>query len=171
MALTLASLATTIQNAAKGSLKDLGAALRSLRDGDNPYIGGVAITASAAEINAMADIEAGAITATSDGLTTGLIAAGVKVVIITSSAATNAVTLPGIASNSLPIGYTIRGRVTANGCEVLTPASTNETINGVDSDGTNQLDLAATTGFIAWVESATGWCVAPTASIVAPDND
>ena len=131
----------------------------------------VGVTASVAEINSAADIAYAAVTATADGLTTGLIANGVKRTTITSAAATNAVTLPGIATNSLPIGYTIIGRVTANGCEVLTPATTNETINGTDSDGTNQLDLAANTGFLATVVSTTGWDVLPFASTVTPDND
>lgn len=131
----------------------------------------VGVTATVAEINSAADMAYAAVTATADGLTTGLIANGVKRTTVTSAAATNAVTLPGIATNTLPIGYTIVGRVTANGCEVLTPATSNETINGTDSDGTNQLDLAANTGFFATVISTTGWDVLPFATTVTPDND
>lgn len=130
------------------------------------------LTATAAQINAVAlPATYAAVTATANGLTTGLIANGVRRTTITSANATDAVTLPGIAANSLPIGYTIVGRVTANGCEMLTPATTNETINAVDSDGTNQLDIAANTGFIASVISTTGWDVLPFATTVAPDND
>lgn len=55
MALTLASAAAALQAARRGSLKDLGALLRSLLDGDNPYIGGVAVGATAAEIDMAAD--------------------------------------------------------------------------------------------------------------------
>lgn len=128
------------------------------------------ITANITNLNQNAGATGAAVTTTADGLTTGLIAAGVTAVIITSGAATNAATLPGIAANGLPIGYTIRLRVGANGLELLTPASSNETINGVDSDGTNQLDVAANSMLTAVVESATGWMVGQ-ASAVAPDND
>ena len=128
------------------------------------------ITASAASLNLAGSATAAAVTTTADGLTTGLIPSGAKVVIITSGAATNAATLPGIGANALPIGYTIYLRVGANGLELLTPATTGETINGVDSDGTNQLDVAASSMLTAVVESATGWMVGQ-ASAVAPDND
>lgn len=131
----------------------------------------VGVTATATEINAAADFGAAqAITATADGLTTGTVLAATKLGIVTSSAATNAVTLPGIAANSLGIGHTIRLRVGANGYELLTLAATDETINGVDGDGTNQMDVAANTIVEAVVESATGWMVS-TATATAPDND
>lgn len=130
----------------------------------------VGVTATAAEINAAADFAAQAITSTADGLTTGTVAPATKLGIVTSAAATDAVTLPGIAANSLGIGHTIRLRVGANGYELLTLATTNETINGVDSDGTNQMDVAANTIVEAIVESATGWMVS-TATATAPDND
>lgn len=112
-----------------------------------------------------------AVTTTADGLTTGLISAGTSFVIITSGAATNAATLPGIAANNLPIGYTVYGRIGANGFEMVTPATSNETINGVDADGTNQLDVPANVMWIAVVESATGWTVGFSATLVTPDND
>lgn len=127
------------------------------------------VTATAAELNDL-DRNPAAITATADGLTTGIIGPTVKQVLITSSAATNMATLPGIAANSLPVGHTVRGRVTANGFELVTLASSNETINGVDSDGTNQLDVPAQGAFIAWVESTTGWALVLTAT-ATPDND
>lgn len=97
-----------------------------------------------------------AVTATADGLTTGLISVGSTIVIITSAGANNIATLPGIATNSLPIGYTVRGRIAATGCEIRTPATTNETINGVDADA-SEAALAANAAFVAVVESATGW--------------
>jgi hypothetical protein len=128
------------------------------------------VTATAAEINQAADKTNQAVTATADGLTTGTILPASNQVLITSSAATNAATLPGIAANALPVGHTIHGRVTANGCELLTLATTGETINGVDSDGTNQLDIPAQGAFVAWVESATGWALVLTAT-ATPDND
>lgn len=127
------------------------------------------VTATAAELNEN-DLNPAAVTATADGLTTGLIPLNARQILVTSSAATNMATLPGIAANSLPVGYTVRGRVTANGFELVTLASSNETINGVDSDGTNQLDIPAQGAFIAWVEAATGWAVVLTAT-ATPDND
>lgn len=114
-----------------------------------------------------------ALTATADGLTTGLIPAGTTFVSATSAGATNALTLPAIAAGS--IGQTIDIQVATNGYELLTPASSNNTINGVDSDGTNQLDVAADTLLRCVQVSATGWIAyqvaATTITVVAPDND
>lgn len=116
------------------------------------------------------------VTATADGLTTGLITAPaslIKFVAVTSAAATNAVTLPE-ASAAL-IGSVIYLTVGANGYELLTPASSNNTINQVDSDGTNQLDVAANTTVRCTCVSATGWIAetiaATTIAVTAPDND
>lgn len=112
-------------------------------------------------------------TATADGLTTGLIADGTTFVTVTSAAATNAVTLPAITSAG--VGQSIDIWVGANGYELLTPASSNNTINTVDSDGTNQLDVAANTLLRCVQVSATGWMAyqvaATTITVVAPDND
>lgn len=112
-------------------------------------------------------------TATADGLTTGLIADGTTFVTVTSAAQTNAVTLPAITSAG--IGQTIDIFVGANGFELLTPAASNNTINTVDSDGTNQLDVAANSLVHCIQVSATGWFVynhaATTITVVAPDND
>lgn len=112
-------------------------------------------------------------TATADGLTTGLIADGTTFVTVTSSAATNAVTLPAIVAGT--VGQTIDIFVGANGYELLTPASSNNTINTVDSDGTNQLDVAANTLLRCVQVSSTGWfayqVAATTITVVAPDND
>lgn len=117
-----------------------------------------------------------AVTATADGLTTGLVtapASAIKFVAVTSAAATNAVTLP--AASSALIGTVIYLTVGANGYELLTPASGNNTINQVDSDGTNQLDVAASTTVRCTCVSATGWIAetiaATSIAITAPDND
>lgn len=129
-----------------------------------------AITAAKARDTAQA------VTATSDGLTTGLVTSPVsllKFVAVTSAAATNAVTLP--AASAALIGSVIYLTVGANGYELLTPASGNNTINLVDSDGTNQLDVAANTTVRCTCVSATGWIAetiaATTIAITAPDND
>jgi hypothetical protein len=128
-----------------------------------------ALTATMTELNAAADFPASqAVTATADGLTTGLIASTTKIAIITSASADNIATLPGISANSLGIGHIIRGRIAATGCEIRTLASSNETINGVDGDGTQEMALAANNAFTAIVESATGWLIQAGAATV-PD--
>lgn len=114
-----------------------------------------------------------ACTATADGLTTGLIPAGSTFVSATSAAATDALTLPAISADT--IGQQIDIYVGANGYELLTPAASNNTINTVDSDGTNQLDVAASTLLRCVQVTATGWMAfqiaATTITVVAPDND
>lgn len=114
-----------------------------------------------------------AVTATDDGLTTGLIPDGTTFASITSAGATKAVTLPAITSAG--IGQEIMLQVGANGYELLTPASSNNTINTVDSDGTNQLDVAANSLLRCIQVTATGWVAyqitATAIAAVAPDND
>lgn len=51
------------------------------------------------------------------------------------------VTLPSLAS--VPVGHCITIAANAAGCEVRTPASSNEKINNVDSDGSQEYILAA----------------------------
>jgi hypothetical protein len=115
----------------------------------------------------------GTATATADGLTTGLILPGETFVTVTSDSATKFVTLPAITSAT--IGQTIDLYVGATGYELVTPASSNNTINTVDSDQTNQLDVAANTLLRCIQITATGWAAyqvaATTITVVAPDND
>lgn len=80
-----------------------------------------------------------AVTATADGLTTGLIPASATHVTVTSASADNIATLPAAV-----VGMEISLYVGANGCEVRTPATSGATINGVDSDGTNEAAIPAT---------------------------
>lgn len=114
-----------------------------------------------------------AVTTTADGLTTGLIPAGTTFATITSDSATKFATLPAITSAG--IGQTIDLYVGATGYELVTPASSNNTINTVDSDQTNQLDVAANSLVHLTQVSATGWFAynhaATTITVVAPDND
>jgi hypothetical protein len=116
------------------------------------------------------------VTATADGLTTGLITAPtalMTVVTVTSGGATDAVTLP--APTAANVGSMFLLLVTSNGYELLTPASGNATINQVDADGTNQLDVAANTALLVIQSTATGYLAiqiaAATITVVAPDND
>lgn len=115
----------------------------------------------------------GTATATADGLTTGLILPGETFVTVTSDSATKFITLPAIDSTT--IGQTIDLYVGATGYELVTPATSNNTINTVDADQTNQLDVAANTLLRCVQVSATGWycyqVAATTITVVAPDND
>jgi hypothetical protein len=89
-----------------------------------------------------------AVTATADGLTTGLIQPGVDVVAITSAAAANIVTLPVPAP-----GVRVVGSIGATGCEIRSLTGT--TINAVAFP--NELALAANSVFYATGLSATEW--------------
>lgn len=117
-----------------------------------------------------------AITAGANGAYTAQIdqdATYIKVVNVTSAGATGYVVLPKAVPGL--IGRQILLVVGANGYELVTPASSNDTINQVDGDGTNQLDVAANTVVRCTQVSATGWIAeqvaATTITVVAPDND
>lgn len=115
----------------------------------------------------------GTATATANGLTDGLILPGETFVTVTSDSATKFITLPAISAST--IGQTIDLYVGANGYELVTPATSNNTINTVDSDQTAQLDVAADSLVHLIQVSATGWFAynhaATTITVVAPDND
>lgn len=97
-----------------------------------------------------------AVTATADGLTTGLVSADSDWLDITSANANNIITLPALSEVSN--GKVIRGWVGANGCEIRTPAASTEKINGVNSDGTNEAAIPATTLIeLTKVSDADGW--------------
>ena len=117
-----------------------------------------------------------AVTAGTDGEYTGAIAQDAcfnKVVTVTSAAATKWVVLPKAVAGL--IGRVIYLTVGANGYELVTPSASGDTINQVDGDGTNQLDVAADTTVRCTQISATGWLAetiaAATIAVTAPDND
>lgn len=103
-------------------------------------------------------------TATSDGLTTGLIATGTSFVAVTAASANDIITLP----TSAPVGTIIRGWVGANGHEIRTTASSNETINNVDADGTNEAAIPATTLWEVTKVSSTAWILRAWDELGAP---
>lgn len=107
---------------------------------------------NAAKMQPLPDIE---VTATSDGLTTGLIPQHARYVSVTSGNADHIITLPD--GSAKYVGTSIRGYVGATGCEMRTPATSGATINGVDSDGTNEAALPATTMFEATLVAADTW--------------
>lgn len=112
------------------------------------------------------------VTATDDGLTTGIIKDNIDHVTVTSAGATKAVTLP--VASAATIGRKLTIYVGSNGYELLSGADA-QTINTADSDGTNQLDVAASSVLHLIQVSASGWYAfqqtASALSIVAPDND
>lgn len=96
-----------------------------------------------------------------------------KVVNITSGGATEYVVLPKAKAELIGrIFYLVVG---ANGYELVTPDTSGDTINQVDADGTNQLDVAANTTVRLTQISATGWLAetiaATSIAVTAPDND
>lgn len=117
-----------------------------------------------------------AVTTAANGVYTGAVAQDDcfnKVVTVTSGGATEYLTLPKATAGL--IGRVIYLVVTSNGYELVTPSASGDTVNGVDCDGTNQLDVAANTTLRCTQISATGWLaeqIAATAiTVVAPDND
>ena len=81
-----------------------------------------------------------AITATADGLTTGIVPEDALFCTVTSAAAANIVTLP-----TGTIGDPLVLQVTANGCELRTPSGSSADINDIDCDVTNELAIPADT--------------------------
>lgn len=153
--------ATIEINADKVRVKDAGITTAKIADG--------AVTAKKL-------VGSEARTATAAGLTTGAITpptAFRTFVTVTSGAATDQIALPAITADT--IGQEIFVTVGANGFELITPASSNNTINQVDSDGTNQMDVAANTTVRCTQISATAWLAetvaATTIAVTAPDND
>lgn len=117
-----------------------------------------------------------AVTAGSNGTFTGQIAQDAcfnKVVNITSAGATAYVVLPKAVAGL--IGRVLYLVVGSNGYELVTPDASGDTINQVDGDGTNQLDVAADTTVRCTQISATGWLAetiaATSLAVTAPDND
>lgn len=116
-----------------------------------------------------------ALTATADGLTTGVMAATSQHAVVTSASATNAITLPASAASLIGKQFTIW--VGANGFELLTPASSGATINGTDSDGTNQADIPANSLTRLTLVNTDTWIMenigstGTVAGAIVPDND
>lgn len=97
-----------------------------------------------------------AVVPTADGLTTGLLTDEDTFVEATSADADHIITLPlATAAN--------RGKeiliwvVPSTNCELRTPATSNQTINNVDSDGTQEALLTHTRFYKVTQHLATGW--------------
>lgn len=127
-----------------------GADLESL---DDVIVGDDLSVAGKASVHGLTKV-ATAITATADGLTTGLITADDGLVIITSDDANKIVTLPAAA-----VGIVIEGYIAATGCELRTPDASGVKINNVDADGTQELAIPAGANFRAECFATTDWKV------------
>jgi len=92
-------------------------------------------------------------TATSDGLTTGIIAdAGLlQFIAVTSASANNIIVLPTPTPGTIIIGY-----VGSNGCELRTSAPATVSING-GADASAESAIGANMMFVAICTSATSW--------------
>ncbi len=117
-------------------------------------LGILAAHLGAGSVTPVKSAQAESVTATADGLTTGVISITARDVAVTSANSAHIVTLPASV-----VGKVITGAVGSNGFRLQTTASSNITINGVDSDGTSYLTVAATTSFYAICISATAWIV------------
>lgn len=104
----------------------------------------------------LASLGSRAVVPTADGLTTGLILDSDRFVTATSANADHILTLPLAAAAT--IGRVIRIWVVAGtNCELRTPAASNQTINNVDSDGSQEALLTHTQMYVCTQHLATGW--------------
>lgn len=116
-----------------------------------------------------------ALTATADGTGSGAMTGVASHAVVTSAAATNQISLP--ASSAALIGKQFTLWVGANGFELITPASSNATINNVDSDGTNQADIPANSLSRLTLVDTNKWLLenigqdGAVAAAITPDND
>lgn len=172
MTLSNATITQRVQKARNGALKDMAEAIQALADGDDLYIGGVQVTASAAEVNRIADDQQRAVVPTSDGLTTGLLLSTDNTVVATSANADHILTLPAIAD--VPLGWSMKIFLGSTACELRTVASSNTKINNVDADGTQEMAIPASsmtvvTKILADNYMAECYVAAGTRTIPTPD--
>ena len=109
-----------------------------------------------ATASSVAALEAGgttaAVTATVDGLTTGLIPATASIVEVTSDTATKQISLPAAVD-----GKELRIHVAATGCELISSVATDK-VNNVVVGATNEAALVAGTVYtLRYVASADNW--------------
>ena len=104
----------------------------------SPSSSGGVVNATAIIASVGVQIDAQSVTATADGLTTGLIKDTYSKIEVTSVSSDNIVTLPEAIAG---LDFTLFAAAT--GFEIRTVASSTETINGSNCDGTNELAIAA----------------------------
>ena len=124
-----------------------------IESGGSLKLAGAAITATAAELNALDFDDIEARTATSDGLTTGIVSDGklLSVVAVTSAGANNILTLPTPTPGSIVIAY-----VGANGYELRSDTPASVGIGGGTGAGAESA-IPADSIMVAFCIVATNW--------------
>jgi len=157
LALTPSATGNAAALAAEGTDTNIDIAITPKGTGGITTPGALAATGkvtSAAGVQARAV----AVTATADGLTTGLIPLDASKVSITSADANNIARLP--VSDAGNVGMEITLYTDATGCELRTEVGASATINGVNcDDAQNELALAASSMFKCELTAADKWIV------------
>lgn len=110
MAMTNDTMNQAVQRARNGALKDLGNVLTALVEGDDLYVGGVQVTATAAELNGAADLTTRVISV-ADAATYAVLAINSgKTHILPNFTATCTITMPTAAAG---LEYTFIGKAVA----------------------------------------------------------
>ena len=118
--------------------------------------------ANAAAIDTLNFTATEAVTATADGLTTGLISATSEYVTVTSDDATKQVSLPAAVA-----GKKMKITVPATGCELIS-AVAGDKINGVVVGATNEAALTAGNVYNLEYDGTDNWIMTSEATVV-PD--
>jgi cytoskeletal protein CcmA (bactofilin family) len=121
--------------------------------GDLAVAGGLTVDGDVTT-NGLTNGAARAVTATADGLTTGLILASDTFVTVASANANHIIMLP--AAPASMVGKVIRGWIGATACEMRS-FGTDSTINGINTKTTAEAALPATGEFTAKVVAAETW--------------
>lgn len=156
-------LASGYFNAARGKLMAGGVIDVLCGAGGTPQAARLVVSSSPAtgDVVVAPDVETEggggrAVVPTADGLTTGLILSTDRMVVATSANADHILTLP--AASAATRGKEILIYVVAStNCELRTPDASGQTINGVDSDGTQEALLAHSHTYRLTQHLADGW--------------
>ncbi len=130
---------------------------------------------TASPVWAQQGVTAQALTTAANGAYTAIINEDATHVTITSGGATEYAVLPSGAAAK--VGKTLTIWVGANGFELVTASASGATINNVDSDGTNQVDIAANTLSELRLVATDTWllrsntALGAVATALIPDND
>ena len=143
--------------------------------GDATVAAGGAVTIGSDKITPAKLKLSEALTATADGTGTGAMSGNTSHAVVTSSGATQQVSLP--ASSAALVGKQFTIWVATNGFELITPAASDATINDVDSDGSNQADIGADTLSRVTLVDTGKWVLENLSKLgalntaIIPDND
>lgn len=130
MTLSNATIKQHADQAERGHLSALGKALRAMADGDDVYVGGTQITASGAELNAVADASARIVTTTATALSLTITEHADRVLVInTNSTVANTFTLP-VATGSGAKFEIVNGIAQTQGSIVIAANGTTDVMKG-----------------------------------------